>query len=76
MGSGEPRSSSSAATGLLVIDVPRSAWTTVGTPWTRWRASVGSDRYDQMKATLHELVQADLGVTAVANNGPTGLPDQ
>jgi len=42
----------------------------------KWRATVGSDRYDQMKATLHELVQADLGVTAAADNGPGGLPDQ
>src|SRR5674476_1459094 len=27
------RSDSNAATVLLVIDVPRSAWTTFGTPW-------------------------------------------
>jgi DNA-binding MarR family transcriptional regulator len=30
-----------------------------------WRATVGRDRYDQMKATLEELVQADLGVGPV-----------
>ena len=28
-----PRSSSSWATGLDVIEVPRSAWTAVGMPW-------------------------------------------
>src|SRR5664279_2124422 len=31
---GASRSDSNAATVLEVIDVPRSAWTTCGTPWT------------------------------------------
>src|SRR6476659_3076238 len=50
-----PRSSSRAATGLLVIDVPRSACTTCGMPWTPKISVINSTANAADSGVVHVL---------------------